>query len=89
MFEKGQLIYKSSVTGFVGKETQIGRLWHRMYPLVGLKKNHDNPNQPIIVKTPKFLELLTLFPDDSREFEDFLHFLKSEQKMFQLLWGKE
>jgi Uncharacterized protein predicted to be involved in DNA repair (RAMP superfamily) len=82
-------IYKSSVTGFVGKETQIGRLWHRMYPLVGLKKNHDNPNQPIIVKTPKFLELLTLFPDDSREFEDFLHFLKSEQKMFQLLWGKE
>ncbi|NEO54058.1 MAG: RAMP superfamily protein [Okeania sp. SIO3B5] len=80
-------IYQSSVTGFVGRETQIGRLWHRMYPVVGLKKNPDNPNKPIIGKSRKFLELLTLFPDDSEEFEDFLHFLESEQKMFQLLWG--
>jgi len=81
-------IYKSSVTGFVGRETQIGRLWHRMYPVVRLKKNPDNPNKPIIGKSREFLELLTLFPDDSEEFEDFLHFLESEQKMFQLLWGE-
>lgn len=80
-------IYQSSVTGFVGRETQIGRLWHRMYPVVRLRKNPDNPKQPIIAKSLNYLELLTLFPDDSQEFKDFLHFLEFEQKMFQLLWG--
>ncbi|MDX2098054.1 MAG: hypothetical protein SFW36_09790 [Leptolyngbyaceae cyanobacterium bins.59] len=76
-------IYRSSVTGQVG---QIGRLWHRLYPVVILRKNPDNPKKPIPRQTSQFLELLTLFPDDSTEAIDFLNFLETQQKSFVKLW---
>ncbi len=74
-------IYKTSVTGQVGN---IGRIWHRMYPVVRLVKS--STGAPLGRKTPQFLELITLFPDDSIECNDFLYFLKSEQKMFVKVW---
>ena len=77
-------IYRSSVTGQMG---QIGRLWHRMYPVVGLKKRKDDPKgKPIPVRTSKYFELLTLFPDSSTEYHQFLQFLENEQQMFVKLW---
>lgn len=76
-------IYQTSVTGQVN---QIGRLWHRMYPVVGQKPNPDDPTKKIPTKTRRFLELLTFFPDDSPASTEFLRFLTSEQKAFQKLW---
>jgi CRISPR-associated protein Cmr6 len=86
-------IYRSSVTGQMG---QIGRLWHRMYPVARLVKPKDDPNGKPLVKmpaNPKYIELLTLFPDDSIEFEQFLHFLEHESPFlehespnFERLW---
>lgn len=77
-------IYKSTVTGQVGC---VGRLWHRMYPVVLLKKNPDNPKRPIPHPTRRYLEILTLFPDNSQDFEQFLTFLEDTQKQFTPLWG--
>jgi CRISPR-associated protein Cmr6 len=80
-------IYRSSVTGQMG---QIGRLWHRMYPFVRLVRNPQDPNgRPIPKTTPKYFELLTLFPDDSAESRQFVEFLKSQQNRpqgFKKLW---
>lgn len=81
-------IYRSSVTGQV---SQIGRLWHRMYPLVRLLKNPADPNgRPLPKTTQQYLELLTFFPNDSREAIDLLQFLEDQQNRsggFQKLWG--
>ena len=78
-------IYCSSVTGKVG---QIGKLWHRMYPVVRLLQDPKKPNQPMPKKTNQYLELLTFFPDDSDQSEQFLEFLESHpKKILQKLWG--
>lgn len=76
-------IYKTHLTG---KVSQVGRIWHRMYPLVILAKNPDNPKKPIPKKTPRYLEFLIFFPDKSSESGDFQNFLDSEQNYFQQLW---
>ncbi len=80
-------IYKSSLTGKMG---QIGRLWHRMYPVVRLVKNPKDPNgKPLAKPTLKYLEFLTIFPDNSSESRDFLQFLDAEQSRengFKKLW---
>ncbi|MDJ0675476.1 MAG: RAMP superfamily protein [Calothrix sp. MO_167.B42] len=80
-------IYKSSLTGKMG---QIGRLWHRMYPVVRLVKNPQDPNgKPLAKPTLKYLEFLTIFPDNSSESRDFLRFLDAEQSRengFKKLW---
>lgn len=79
-------IYQTSVTGKVnGKVNEIGRIWHRMYPFVNLKKDPETgKKQPR--ETPAHFELLTIFPNQSPECDAFLQFLESEQKMFQKLW---
>ncbi len=76
-------IYKSSITG---QMSQIGRLWHRMYPVVQLRQNPDNSQQPIVRQTKQYLEILTLFPDSSAQSEQFVSFLASKQSMFTKLW---
>lgn len=80
-------IYHSSLTGQMG---QIGRLWHRMYPFVRLVRNPEDPNgRPIPKTTLKYLELLTLFPNESTESRQFVNFLNSQQNRqngFQKLW---
>ncbi|MEG5049763.1 MULTISPECIES: RAMP superfamily protein [unclassified Microcoleus] len=79
-------IYQSSVTGKIG---QISLIWHRLYPLILVKNNPDNPRKPIIKPTPRYLELITLFPDGSPESNDFLDFLNAKPDGFKLLWGEE
>ena len=81
-------IYKQSA-GLTGKVGQIGRLWHRMYPrvkLVGKKQDPEAKPEPRV--TGEFLELLTIFGDESRECEQFLQFLQGEPFGFQQLWGE-
>jgi CRISPR-associated protein Cmr6 len=36
-----------------------------------------------------FVELLTIFPDDSQKTKDFLDFLSSDHSKFKLIWGGE
>jgi len=79
-------IYQSSVTGKIG---QISLIWHRLYPLIVVKNNPENPRKPIIKPTPRYLELIALFPDGSRESNDFLDFLNAKPEGFKLLWGGE
>lgn len=77
-------IYQSSVTGQMG---QMGRLRHRMYPWLRVVKDPKNDDQPKVINTRKFLELLTLFPDGSEEMDDFLVFLSGSPGGFVRLWG--
>jgi len=79
-------IYRSSLTGRMGN---VGRLWHRMYPKVRLVKDPENPKRPLPLVTRQCFELLTVFPDDSLESEQFLEFLNSQQRMFKKLWPRE
>ncbi len=76
-------IYRTDLTGSM---SQISRMWHRMYPSVRLLNNPDNPKQPIVRRTPQYMELLTIFPDDSYECKDFLEFLNSNPEGFTKLW---
>jgi CRISPR-associated protein Cmr6 len=80
-------IYKSPSAGLTGKVGQIGRLWHRMYPRVKLVKKQDLEAKPEPRVTGEFLEVLTIFPDESLECEQFLKFLQGEPFGFQRLWG--
>lgn len=77
-------IYKSSVTGKIG---QISLIWHRMYPLIVLKKDPENPRQPIVRSSPRYLEIITIFPDGSTKSNDFLQFLNTHPDQFKQLWG--
>jgi len=80
-------IYKSSLTGKVGKISQIGRIWHRMYPVVVLKKDPENPRKPIVRASPRYLEIITVFPEKSDESSDFVEFLTTNPEGFEQLWG--
>jgi CRISPR-associated protein Cmr6 len=60
-----------------------------MYPVVLLKKDPENPKKPIVRPTPRYLELITIFPDNSDESNDFLEFLKSNPEGFERLWGDQ
>ncbi len=77
-------IYK---THLVGKVSQVGRIWHRMYPVTLLNKNPEEPKKRIVKTTPRYLELLTLFPDNSQECREFLEFLDTNPEGFEQLWG--
>lgn len=82
--ERHQSIKATSLTGKIG---QIGRLWHRMYPPKVRVVKQEGKNQ--VKSTNRFIELLTIFPDDSQESTDFLEFLKHKPDGFELLWGEE
>jgi len=51
---------------------QIGRIWHRMYPI-----------------DRAYLEILTIFPEDSQKCDQLLQFIYDEPGDFWLLWGGE
>ena len=79
-----QTISKSSLTGKMG---QFGRIWHRMYPVIRLVKDEANPRTPQVRRTPKFIELFTIFPDrNSSQCQTFIEFLH-QQDNFTKLWG--
>ncbi|WP_324633260.1 hypothetical protein [Phormidium sp. CCY1219] len=74
--QQTQTIKQTSVTGSIN---QIGRLWHRMYPVVRVNTTMENGKQKRrAIPTKNFMELLTMFPDDSQECTNFLNFLHEE-----------
>lgn len=81
-YASGRKIYKTAVAGQLG---QIGRIWHRMYPRTRLLTSRDNPDEKVAISTDEYLELLTIFPDNSRECQDFLRFLETSE--LSKLWG--
>jgi len=82
-YADGRTIKNSPLTGRLG---QIGRLWHRMYPVIVYRGQGD---QRVLVQLPRFLELLTLFPDSSKNTQDFLAYLRNQtgnDGSFTRLW---
>lgn len=77
-YKTGQTIKQSTLTGRLG---QIGRIWHRMYPVY--IKNKEGQ----IKKTIKYIELLTIFPDSSQKTQYFIQFL-AQTNHFTKLWGE-
>ncbi|MCS7031994.1 MAG: hypothetical protein NZL92_10765 [Gloeomargarita sp. SKYG116] len=78
-YTQGQSIKASSLTGKLGR---IGRLWHRMYRHY---QKDSQSNQITSKATGQYIELLTIFPDNSRECQQFLRFLQ-QQGEFQRVW---
>lgn len=89
-----QSIKLSELTGWSSRndrtpKTKIGRIWHRMYPrYVKTKDGRSLRNKD------EYVELLTIFPDDSTTTEQFLTFLQeqadtSDYSKFRKLWGGE
>ncbi|MBD2603386.1 hypothetical protein H6G81_02285 [Scytonema hofmannii FACHB-248] len=72
---------KSSV--LTGKMSQIGRIWHRMYPRYIKPQDGD-----IKRKGQEFIEILTIFPDNSDKTCDFLDFLDTDSNFTQV-WKPE
>ncbi|WP_341731070.1 hypothetical protein [Microcoleus sp. EPA2] len=70
-------------TDLTGKLNNIGRIWHRMYPRY-LKLKTGELKQ----KRQEYVELLTIFPDDSDTTQNFLEFLQN-QSDFIKLWPTE
>lgn len=81
-----QSIKGSELTGWSarrGVDSQVGRIWHRMYPHY-VKNKVGN-----LVRVPdEYVELLTIFPDESDLSQHFLAFLDNYSS-FDLLWGGE
>lgn len=80
---------KTVVAGFLGNKhnpTRIGRVWHRMYPVI--RKITKSDGQKSIVFADECLELLTFFPDaqdqDSKDFNEYLN--SPRNRDFKRLW---
>lgn len=75
-YSEGQSIKQTDLTG---KLNNIGRIWHRMYPRY-LKLKSGELKQ----KRQEYVELLTIFPDDSESTQDFLEYLDSSTDFIKL-----
>ena len=84
--EQGRAMQTIKGTSLTGGVNQVGRVWHRMFPVVVVGSHPKKPEQKISVYSDRFLELLTVFPDESRESELFESFLESSQSLFRRLW---
>ncbi len=69
-------IKKSLLAGSMGN---TGRIWHRMYPRFVTNDKKE------IVRGDGYVELLTIFPDESLETKQFLNFLRDDSG-FTKIW---
>lgn len=77
-------IYRSDLTGEISK---ISRIWHRMYPISKKMQNRQTGEiKYLYPKNQQYLELLTVFPDDSDLCDRFLDYLGSNSSSFARLW---
>lgn len=70
-------IKNTNLTGRIG---QTGRIWHRMYPRYFLEQGE-------LITDDEYIELLTIFPDQTNTSNDFINFLNSRSNAFRLLFG--
>jgi len=85
-YDAQQSIKGSELTGWSarrGVDSQVGRIWHRMYP--HYVKNRAGK----LIQIPdEYIELLIIFPDESDLSKNFLRFL-GRHSSFERLWGSE
>ena len=74
-YSKNKSIKETDLTGKIG---QIGRIWHRMYPRYVIDKNRN------LKQLSQYVELLTIFPDDSITTQEFLEFLNNSSGFIKL-----
>jgi CRISPR-associated protein Cmr6 len=78
----------TAIAGFTGTRdnpTRIGRLWHRMYPVIEKIQMSDGKIRPRL--TEKYLELLTFFPDpNDRDSQRLSEYLQSSRSPFSRCW---
>ncbi len=79
-YSRNQSIKQSDLTG---KLNNIGRIWHRMYPRYLTTRTGE-----LKQKRQEYIELLTIFPDDSDTTQDFLEFLQNQSEFIKL-WPTE
>lgn len=63
-----------------GKLGQIGRIWHRMYPRYVIQDGK------LTCLKGEYVEILTIFSDESNQSQQFLHFLSTENSGFKPIW---
>jgi CRISPR-associated protein Cmr6 len=79
-YTTGKRIYKTDLTGRIGNKdnpSKVGRIWHRMYPRYVIKDGK-------LERLPQYVELLTLFPDDSDSTRQFLEFLEDDKQFIKI-----
>lgn len=67
-------------SSLAGKMGQIGRTWHRMYPRYVIQDGKLTRIEN------EYVELLTIFPDESKQSQQFLHFLQTQNSGFKPIW---
>lgn len=75
-----QDLKQTSLGGGMG---ETGRIWHRMYPQYSINQQGDLQN------TKQYVEILTIFPDDSVNCKKFIKYLIDQQStlgQFQKVW---
>jgi CRISPR-associated protein Cmr6 len=83
-YTRGQSIARSNLTG---STNLVGRIWHRMYPVVELAPSKKDPQVTIARPTDSFLEIVTIFPDRNiPQCQPFLQYLQ-QQGEFTKVWG--
>lgn len=79
---------RTAVAGFTGNRdnpTRIGRLWHRMYPVMEKIKKPNGSSG--LRQTDQYLELLTFFPDITDQYSNQLsEYLNRSTSPFGHLW---
>jgi CRISPR-associated protein Cmr6 len=77
-YANARTIKRTDLTGKINP-TQVGRIWHRMYPRI-VKKDG------VVEILDQYVELLTIFPDDSDNTQQFLHFLDQSTKFIKIFY---
>jgi CRISPR-associated protein Cmr6 len=75
-YKEGESIKGSSLTGKIGN---IGRIWHRMYPRYSRLKDGAMRRM-----NDEYVELLTIFPDETSTTKKFLDFLQRESDFIRV-----
>ncbi|YAF99235.1 MAG: hypothetical protein AB3A66_27580 (plasmid) [Nodularia sp. CChRGM 3473] len=75
-YSNGRSIKKTDLTGRINP-AKVGRIWHRMYPRYVIKDGK-------LKRINEYVELLTIFPDDSQKTQDFLQFLNDDTKFIKI-----
>lgn len=75
-YANARSIKRTNLTGKINP-TQVGRIWHRMYP----RCTKENGELEI---SDQYVELLTIFPDDSENTQQFLQFLDQNTRFIKI-----
>jgi CRISPR-associated protein Cmr6 len=89
-YHQGSSIARSDLTGRMG---QVGRIWHRLYPIVELHPSPKDPTKKIATRPQdgRFIEILTIFPDRQiAQCQPFIEYLTEQSQYegtFEKVWG--